>query len=172
MLYFSSAPHPDSVDQGQYQELKRFKESCKNRALLETYSDINDFKDKFNRQLQLKINSDEYFTVVSLPLSDAQSVLPSAIPDIPSLSREAQILLKEGSQDQKGYIIRMVHMGGMSVETNGKEFILDDGPKERATWEGAIEELESQDLIVDCGYKREVFRLTREGYEVASLIEI
>lgn len=173
MLYFSSAPVlPDSVDADQYAKLKKFKDSCKSRGLLETYSDINDFKSKFYRQLQLKLNSDAYFTAVSEPPGDSHSVSASSIPDMPTLSREAQILLKEASQDPNGHIMRLPHLGGLLVQSNGKEFMRDNNPKERAAWEGAIEDLENLGLIKDRGYKREVFGITREGFQIAELIKI
>lgn len=173
MLYFSSAPVlPDSVDADQYAKLKKFKDSCKSRGLLETYSDINDFKSKFYRQLQLKLNSDAYFTAVSEPPGDSHSVSASSIPDMPTLSREAQILLKEASQDPNGHIMRLPHLGGLLVQSNGKEFMRDNNPKERAAWEGAIEDLENLGLIKDRGDKREVFGITREGFQIAELIKI
>src|SRR4030042_3239538 len=108
MLYFSSVPvHPDSVDNNQYTELKKFKESCKSRGIFETYNDLNDFKTKFYRQLQIKINQDGYFSKMT-PSKDAIDVLREitkiAMPDIPSLTREAQALLKEVSQDSNGTI--------------------------------------------------------------------
>ena len=173
MLYFSSAPVlPDSVDAAQYSELKKFKDSCKSRGLLETYSDINDFKAKLNRQLQLKINSDTYFTTISEPAGDSHIESASSIPDVPPLSREAQILLKEASKDPNGHIMRLPHLGGMIVQSNGKEFLRDNDPRQRAAWEGAIEDLENHGLIKDTGYKRQIFAITREGFQIAELINI
>lgn len=62
MLYFSSVPViPDSVDQEQYSNLKKFKDSCSTRGIYETYANLNDFKDKFYRHLQIKLNKDQFF---------------------------------------------------------------------------------------------------------------
>jgi hypothetical protein len=171
MLYFSSMPVlPDSVDPDQYAALANFKESCKVRGLLETYSDINDFKTKFYRQLQLKLNSEAVFTCVSTPSTSSQVTTASGVPDLPALSREAQILLKEASQDPNGNILRLPHLGGLLVQSNGKEFVRDNNPRQRAAFEGAIEELEDLGLIKAGGYKREVFEITREGFRLAELI--
>ena len=52
MLYFSSAPvRLDSVDNEQYSALKAFKDSCKQKGLIEEYGDLGEFRAKFSRQL-------------------------------------------------------------------------------------------------------------------------
>ncbi len=175
MLYFSTAPVlPDSIDQDQYSELKKFKDSCKSRGLYETYSDINEFRIKFYRQLQLKLNSNPEFIKVSGPPFVSESIIDGGtIPNIPKLSREAQVLLKEASKDQGGDIMRLQFLGGhFLVQSNGKNFISENTPREHAIWEGAIEELEKKGLIKDRGQKRELFGITREGFEIAELIKL
>ena len=170
MLYFSTAPViPDSVDPAQYDALKAFKDSCKSRGLFETYSDINDFKAKFYRQLQLKLNQESYFTQLSAP-SGVAAPAASAVPDVPRLSREAQILLKEATQDSSGTVLRLPHIGGLIIQTRDKGFVEENDPRSRAIWDGALQELEIAGLISDRGYKREVFEVTRQGYEVAELL--
>jgi hypothetical protein len=48
MLYFSDAPvAPQTLDPKQYDLLREFKESCKSRGILETYSTLTEFKSKF-----------------------------------------------------------------------------------------------------------------------------
>lgn len=169
MLYFSSKTvRLDDVDHDQYSELKKFKESCVSRGVYETYSDIDEFKDDFNRHLQLKLN-EPYFT--ELPQSsDTESVAESTIPKMPKLSREAQILLKEATRH--GYIIRSETMSGYYIASNDKKIATADDPRKQATWEGAIEELEKFRLIKDQGSKREVFRVTRDGFEIADSIKL
>lgn len=170
MLYFSSAPvHPDSVDPEQYKALKAFKATCQSRGICETYADLNDFEMKFYRHMQLKLNQDEYFTAVS-PASSSEVSALSSLGDIPTLSREAQALLKEASRDPRGVIGHLLHSGGLIIETNEKNFVPDNDPRARAVWESALEELEREALVVDKGYKREVFGLTRRGYDVAEII--
>jgi len=171
MLYFSGAPvHPDSVEAKQYEELKQFRASCKSRGIFETYTDLNDFKDKFYRQLQLKLNQDGYFQSVMGSTNTATELTQSSLPTIPTLSREAQILLKEASHDASGYILRLPHLGGFLVQTNGKQMVDDNNPRTRALWESVINELENHGLIHDRGFKREAFGLTKEGYDLAELL--
>ncbi len=170
MLYFSAAPVvPDSVDAAQYAALKSFKDSCKSRGLYETYADINEFKTKFYRQLQLKLTQDSYFTQVSSPTGDT-ATSASTVPDVPRLSREAQTLLKEAVQDHGGTVLCVRVLGGVMIQTNGKAFGELGNPRTQALWEGAIGELQSLGLIKDRGHKGEVFSVTREGYEIAELI--
>jgi len=105
MLYFSQAPViPDSVDQEQYGKLKEFKESCKEKGLFETYSDLNDFRNKFYHQLQLILNKHDYFAIEA-KINKIESVDTIHSLSIPQLTRDAQILLKEASQDPHGHII-------------------------------------------------------------------
>jgi len=170
MLYFSDAPvHPDSVDALQYAALKKFKDSCKPRGLFETYTDINDFKNKFYRQLQLKVNQDAYFTEKSLASVELPEAI-SSVPDVPDLSREAQTLLKEAVQDANGGIMRLPHSGGLFIQTHEKGFVEENNPRSRAVWEGALQELEANGLIAAANYKREYFEVTRSGYEIAELL--
>jgi hypothetical protein len=172
MLYFSGAPVLlDSVDQSQYMRLKNFKETSKANGLFETYSDLNEFKSKFYRQLQLKMNQDAYFKIEALNSSEVvHEVIESLSPSIPKLSREAQVLLKEASQDPAGHILKIRTMGGFVVQTNGKNLVADSNPKTEAIWEGAIRDLQNYGLIEDRGHKGEVLGITREGYEVAELL--
>ena len=174
MLYFSSIPIvPESIEPEQYNTLKEFKDSLKSRGLIETYEDINDFKSKFNRQLQLKINESDYF-IKSTNNFNEPSIIDTSIPNIPKLSIEAKALLEEACKDRDGRILKIPtppQFGGLNIRTNGKAFITDRGPKTRAIWEGAIQELEDLDLINPIGSKGEAYRVTRKGYEIIGLLE-
>ncbi|OGV48574.1 MAG: DUF4062 domain-containing protein [Lentisphaerae bacterium GWF2_52_8] len=172
MLYFSDAPvRPDSVDTKQYERLKEFKESCKTKGIFETYSDLNDFKEKFYRQLQIKLNQESYFKIkMPTQVYITEEILQSNSPNIPKLSKEAQSLLKEASHDSSGTILRWNHLEGFIVQTNDQSFVSSNNPREQATWEAAIVELEKSDLIQAVGYKREAFRVTKGGYDIAELL--
>ena len=170
MLYFSNVPvRLDSVDNEQYTALKTFEESCKTRGILESYIDLNDFRNKFYRQLQLKINQEDYFKE-ELPTPDNLFVSEMQIPNIPNISREAQVLLKEASQDPHGILMHLATLGGVRIQTNKKSFGGAGDARNRAIWESALEELENESLIKAKGYKREVFEITRRGYEIAELL--
>lgn len=170
MLYFSSQPVAlDTVEPEQYAQLKAFKESCQNRSLYESYDSRSSFKDKFYRQLQLKLNQHPLFQTTSIltPVDVVQSKTP-----LPQLSDESQILLKEASQDRNGTVMHLRHLGGTNVQTNSKNFIESNERREVARWEAAIDELVSKCLLVERGYKGEIFEITNLGYQVADMIEL
>lgn len=82
------------------------------------------------------------------------------------LSSEAKTLLKAASLDETGAIVHIPH----SVQTKGKNFITDNKPRTEAIWSDAVDELVKFGLIKDKGHKREVFMVTRKGYDLADLI--
>ncbi len=165
MLYFSSAPVlPDSVDADQYRRLKEFKLSCQSRGLYEPYSDVQDFRTKLYRQLQLKVNRDAYFRTAAEPTG------PPTILELeprPTLSKEAAFLLKECVADPAGQLLHLSHLSGYVLQVRGKNLIEDNNERSRAIWTAALEELENDDLLAAVGSKRNIFKVTRKGYEIA-----
>ncbi|QNH11795.1 DUF4062 domain-containing protein [Xanthomonas sp. SI] len=171
MLYFSSQPVAmDSVDIDQVQRLKEFKQSCQSRSLYEGYDSHADFKEKFYRHLQLKVNEHPIFQTDKASQADAAIV--ESRTKIPTLSREARVLLKEASQDNGGMIICARFIEGTTIQTNGRNLIPSSDRREVAIWEEALEQLRSYDLVVDRGYKGELFEITNLGYQVADMIAL
>jgi hypothetical protein len=171
MLYFSSQPVAlDTVDLEQIQRLKKFKESCQARGLYESYDSHGDFKDKFYRHLQLKVNEHPLFHTADTP-AISQEIVESRN-QLPELSPEARVLLKEASQDSGGTIIHARYIGGTAIQTNGKNLMPSDERREVAKWEYALEQLISNALVVDRGYKGEVFEITNLGYQIADMIAL
>lgn len=171
MLYFSkSLGDKDKFDDKQYKKLIEFKKSCVSRSIYNEYKNTNDFKDRFYEHLQIKINEHDYFVEKALI---ENIILPeeeqSAVPD---LTEEAKTLLKEATLDNLGLILTLKFMNGISIQTNGRQFIEGNNPREIAIWEDALEELESKGLVKAQGYKRESFKVTKSGYEIADLLNI
>jgi hypothetical protein len=170
MLYFSNQPvRPDSVDSVQYQNLLAFKASCKDRGLLEEYEDAADFREKFARQLQLKLNDDPYFQAANSSISDMRIVELSPTSSDMSLSGEAKVLLKTAAEGN-GVITRLTHMGGTDVQAGGRNFVENNERRSIARWEAAIEELEEVRLTEDKAGNRQVYFLTHEGYRIADTL--
>jgi len=44
-------------------------------------------------------------------------------------------------------------------------------PRSQALWENAMKELEEFELIESTNYKREMFKVTKLGYEVADTVQ-
>ena len=165
MLYFSSAPvHLDSVDREQYDALVEFKQSCQQRGLIEEYETPTAFREKLARQLAQR--------VIRNFVSDLNGTIDSVIParSLPTLSNDAQRLLAEAAKDSHGRIVRMDTMGGLYIQTNGREFIEQRTTREEALWEAVLTELESQHLIEPLSFERAVFRVTDEGYRIADML--
>lgn len=171
MLYFSSQPVIlDTVDTNQVLMLKEFKQSCQSRGLYESYESHADFKDKFYRHLQLKLNEDPFFQTSTT--SWASEEIVKSRNQLPSLTLEARVLLKEASRDPGGTIIHARYIGGTAIQTNGRNLVSSTERREVAKWEDALEQLRSNDLISDRGYKGEVFEITNLGYQIADMIEL
>ena len=170
MIYFSSAPvMPDSIDQTQYGRLTEFKNSCKDRGVYEGYSDLPDFRNKLDSHLQIKLNKDVFFK----PFGETQQSSQNDVIELKPrqmLSKEATLLLSKAKSD--GQILRLQVIGGLIIQANGENLAADAPPREVANWEGAISELEKLGYVESVNSKREVFRLTRDGYEMADLTSI
>lgn len=168
MLYFSSQPVAmDSVDLEQVQNLKLFKQSCQSNGLYESYDSHADFKQKFYRHLQLKVNENKLFCDTVLDSEIVESKV-----NIPSLTTESRILLKEASADSHGTIMHLRHLGGTDIQTNDKNFIQTKERREVARWESAIDELVYNELLIARGNKGEMFEVTNLGYQIADMIKI
>lgn len=163
MLYFSAAPVvPDSIDLDQYEKLKSFKNSCQSRGLYASYSDLNDFRTQFYRQLQLNLNRDPYFQRAQ---SDDPAPEVVELPEVPKLSKEAAFMLKECAADAQAVIMNVSFIGGQAIQVRGKNLIEDGNDRSRAIWTSALLELESLGYIEPMSAKRELFRVTKAGYE-------
>lgn len=172
MLYFSNKPaHPDSIDQEQYLKLKEFKQSCQSRGIYETYDILDEFKEKFFRHLQIKVNEDTSFFVPGERQTKDNIIEESKI-SFPKLSEEATIILKEVSKDKNGIIMYLRSSSGRSVQTNSKNLIPDQSRRTVSKWEFGMDELIAYGYVVDRGHKGEVFEITSQGYQVADLIDL
>jgi hypothetical protein len=154
-----------SVDEAQYARLKRFRDDCMTRGLLESYSSVAEFRDKFYRHLQIKLNGDEYFS--SGAQSDELDTLPPRLAD--RLSSEAQTLLKDAVATD-GQVLCLHMLGGLTIQVGSRNFTEGADARSQAMWEGAVQELEKLGLISPLGNKREIFKVTRDGFDTADQI--
>ena len=169
ILYFSAAPAPpDSVDPQQYQALKAFRDSCKTRGLFATYTDVNDFRRRFSRDLQLMMNAQ---TAVSSGGASESTAGAGSRSSKESLSADATALLEAASADAAGVIMYGRYGAGSEISVGDKVFNEDSLPRTIARWEGAIDELEKRGLVKATSSAREVFEVTREGYAAADAVK-
>jgi hypothetical protein len=170
MLYFSSQPVAmDTVDLEQVASVKKFKADCQRRGLYESYDSHADFRTKLYRHLQLKVNQHPLFDKPeNLPVTE----LVESKTEIPELTAEARVLLKQASQDPHGIIMYLRHLNGTNVQTNGKNFVSSRDRREIAKWEHALEDLRAKGLVVARGDKGEMNELTNLGFQIADMIEL
>ena len=85
-------------------KLMKWKKDYRSRGLCESYDSDSDFKEKFSRQLQIKVNQHEIFQFRVEGINSGLGMEESES-NIPQLSDEAKVLLKAASQDSYGYIL-------------------------------------------------------------------
>lgn len=172
MIYFSSKPvAPESIDSDQYARVKEFQGLLKDRGLIETYSNVQEFQKNLSKQLQLCLVKNEYLgRLVSSTPSSSMTAGPGVVvnglhTDL-NLSTEAKELLKFTASDKSGTILKLSPLGGRSIQVGNKSFGEGQG-RESAKWEAALDELESFNLVVARGDKGQVYELTHKGWEIA-----
>lgn len=175
MIYFSSKPvAPQSIDAEQYSAVQVFKDRMRGLGLIEEFDSVSEFRRKFAKQLQLCLLNNSYIrNIVDEALGDlsnegngrlSASQDGGAVP----LSEEAQYLLKLATSNEHGIIIKMVTFDGRHIQAGGES--LGGHGKVAAKWEGALNELLENDLVVPRGYKGEIFELTYQGWQLAEML--
>ncbi len=183
MIYYSKElGDPDTFDSDQYTKLKEWKKENERRWLFVTYNDDADFKGKFSRQLQIKVNEHEIFQFRGEEINAGLEVEASES-NILQLSDTAKIILKAVSQDRYGYISYdvksyeiVIRLSGDGI--NGKNRIPNQNPRVVAQWKAALKELTTADLLENIGGRKDTmfqttqFQITYRGYEIADMIEV
>jgi len=175
MIYFSSKPvAPESIDPAQYAKVKEFQSKLKDRGIIETYNNIEDFKYKLSKQMQLCLVNNQYLRglVASASSFGAVGTPGVAVRGLSidfNLTYEAKELLKAAAVDERGTIIKAAYIGGRVIQAGGKSFSGEHG-RESAKWEAALDELESTHLVVGRDDKGQIYELTHRGWEVADVL--
>ena len=110
----------------------------------------------------------------ALPIIPSNFVLRKEVKNIaevqyisPEISKEAELILIEASNDEQGLIIRCESFEGPDISTNRKSLIPDNKPRTIAQWEKGMKDLISFNLIEDTNGKSNKFKVTVKGYKVA-----
>lgn len=89
-----------------------------------------------------------------------------------TLSKDAGILLVYAASSSNGEVTMLKSITGLSVFGGNWNFVGEDATaREESRWEDAVIELEDYGLITALSYKRQIFRITTIGYEVADEIK-
>ena len=122
MIYFSDTPvRPDSVDDVQFKALREFKQQLQKRGLVESYSTLSEFTQKFTRQLHRTLNDKARFPVPTSPTSAPTAIVVPATSA--GVSNDALELLVEAVK-RDGHIMTLRHMSGYHVQL-GQDAVLD-----------------------------------------------
>ena len=172
MIYFSSKPAaPESINPEQYRKVQEFRDYLKPKGLIETFDTLADFERKFSKQLQVCLTKNEYLKGLIGTHSTLGAVEVPHITSLPvalenKLTDAAKELLRLAATRKDGTILKVSYIGGQTIQVGGKHFGGESG-RENAKWEAALSELQSEGLVVERGYKGQVFDLTHKGWDVA-----
>lgn len=165
MLYFSNEPVDRQIpNTDQYRQLETFKEDCKSKGLYAEYNDLNDLRTKFRDHLDMRMEKlinerDSSKIVAKIKASGSPTIYKSV------LSEDAILLLTELAKSKSGQVLQLYQIGGIfTVQVNGKNMVKDTTPREKAKWEGVLEELEQKHYIARRG--ENVLEMTKEGYDI------
>jgi hypothetical protein len=87
------------------------------------------------------------------------------------ISREAGQLLTEASKDRNGTVLMTETFSGLSVETNGKDFVQRGDPRSEAKGRQIVRKLVELGLLEQRDSEGQVFTITDEGFRVADLLK-
>lgn len=175
MICFSSQPvSMDSIETEQYNKLKEFKKDCYEKGLVTVYESLDVFKTILNDSLIRRVNNKEPFIGyknINIEIDDRfQATEPKELIDGTDLSDDAKELLLEASNDTNGNIIKLTSLSGATIQTNGRNFLMNGGAREEVRWEAALNDLIDRKLVESVGFKDEIFRVTHLGYQIVDLI--
>lgn len=157
MLYFSTAQTaPLSIDQHQFRELSRFKESIRQRGLVQDYATPSDFRDTFRRQLTQTIH--DRFSEIGHHSEELASSSAADVSERSTLSDEAVRLLRAAASDGSVRAIRT--LAGMFVQAGGESFCEPGNSRSEARYRRIIRELTDLGYLEDQTGKGEILYVT------------
>lgn len=142
---------------------------------------LEDLSKKLNRQVQPSSSLVSYVRKVRM-LAEQRPETPSRdndglrrpagppVPQLPQLSDEEEELLVECSKDENGVILRTRTFEGLSVTTNGRQFVERLNPRSEAKWKSILDGLVEVGFLEDRGTEGEVFGITDAGYNYADSV--
>jgi len=176
MVYFSSEPvAPQSIDHDQYNALTAFLVKMRALGLVENFTDLNDFREKFNAQLQITMYQNEYLRDIVHrkkqigDVNDVGSNTEKSFKRRVSVSSDAIELLKSASEDGQGQILKLAAIGGRMIQA-GKMTYGEGSPREASRWEAALSELINEKLVESLGHKGQIYSVTHSGWKLVETL--
>lgn len=158
MLYFCEKDVPFSqLHHDQHAKLGVFR--SKVEGLYDTFKTDDQLHEKVERHLNEKLREHPYFAAARANRSPVSETATQS-----AVSEDALLILVEATKDPRGQLARIPTNSGVVIATNKKE-ARPQNPRDSATNEKIIKELENAGFIEDLGYQREVFQVTEAGFE-------
>jgi len=175
MLYFSDAPvRLESVNPEQYERLQNFKRLCLLKGLVETYSSIEEFREKLSTQLTITVNTNLYFKTILSSTENEVKFIQESDNIFERLNNEISEEAKKvilGCAKTESSILLLRFIGDSFVVQTDQAYE-GKGQREYAKWEAIFKELEINDLIKNNYITNgESYDLTNKGYEFADFLE-
>lgn len=161
MVYFSDAPvAPESLIHEEYEKLRSFKKKIYGAGLVESFSNAEEFRNKFRQHFSIQMNDHPYIRgVLSNAAQDDSAETSSA-----EMSAEACELLVAAALDPGGDLISLSTHGGRYIQANGQTFGEPGVARSVALWEAALNELVALGYVVSRGGRNEIFQVTNAGF--------
>lgn len=148
--------------------MQEFKEWCFDQGIVNQFSNSVKFRQRFESQFQINLNSHPYLAGIIRENADAIANNPT----VAELSNHAKELLVCAANDQSGHLLFLSLLSGRHIQTNGRTFGDPNDARSSAAWESALNELISLHYLIGRGVKGESFQVTDAGYKRADLIRL
>ena len=103
----------------------------------------------------------------NLEIVDQFLLTPKKSNDGIGLSQMAKDIIVCAAESKNGIIFCQQLIGGYSCQAGDKNFDEISSPRDFARFKNAVEELESLKFISPTNYKRQMFEVSHEGYNIA-----
>lgn len=87
------------------------------------------------------------------------------------MSGDGRELLLEAVRDKHGRVVQNRTRAGLTIGTNGRNFVEAHNPRSEAQWKHALDELTNEKLLEALSPKNEVFQVTKRGYDWAETLQ-
>lgn len=164
LIFFCDRAFPNSCDLTQVQAVRDFKDSIKGNGLYTPYTEVGEFGTLFRHQLDLAMNrilESSEFTAAANQVTKGTEVV---------FLPEANTILAAASMSSRPAVMMSSMLSGTELFAGDVGVNITGDERSEARWEEGLEQLESCGFLNDAGYKREVFRLTKTGFEAADQI--
>lgn len=161
LIFFCDRAFPNSCDLAQVKAVRDFKDSIKSNGLYTPYTEVREFGSLFRHQLDLAMNrilESSEFTATENQINERTEVV---------FLPEATTILAAATMSARPSVMMSSMLSGTELYAGDIALNITGDERSEARWEGGLEQLESCGFLKDPGYTREVFRLTKAGFDAA-----